>query len=195
MLLSVFVPVAFIPGISGELFRQFAVTVAVSMFLSAINALTLSPALCAVSAAAASRAAPRADRLVMRAIDRVRDGYGAAVARIVRFSIIGLVMVVVAAAGVVGSSKITPTGFLPEDDQGAFFVVAQLPGGASVGRTGGSRPAGRRRSCRRNPAVADLTSVIGLNFIDNYSQANAAFLVVTLKPFEERKAARKRRER
>ena len=71
VLLSVFVPVAFIPGISGELFRQFAVTVAVSMFLSAINALTLSPALCARAAAAASRAAPRSDR---RADARHRPG-------------------------------------------------------------------------------------------------------------------------
>ena len=84
VLLSVFVPIAFIPGISGELFRQFAVTVAVAMFLSAINALTLSPALCAHPAEAPSWAAARPDRLVMRGIDRVRDVYGAVVARLVR---------------------------------------------------------------------------------------------------------------
>ena len=187
VLLSVFVPVAFIPGISGELFRQFAVTVAVSMFLSAINALTLSPALCG-SVAAARTTDPGEGRsgVVMRSIDRVRDSYGAAVARLVRFSIIGLVMVVVAGFGVVGLSRITPTGFLPEDDQGAFFVVVQLPGGASVGRT---TDVVRRAEdvLREEEAVADFTSVIGLNFIDNYSQPNAAFVVVTLKPFEERK--------
>src|SRR5579875_681311 len=93
VLLSVFVPVAFIPGISGELFRQFAVTVAVSMFLSAINALTLSPALCAVFLR--RHHGPRRGPIgvLMRAIDRVRDGYGAVVARLVRISIIGLVMV------------------------------------------------------------------------------------------------------
>ena len=186
VLLSVFVPVAFIPGISGELFRQFAVTVAVSMFLSAINALTLSPALCAVLLRPHHGPRRGPIGLVMRSIDYVRDSYGAAVARIVRFSVIGLVMVVVAGFGVVGLSRITPTGFLPEDDQGALFVVVQLPGGASVART--SDVVRRTEDVlREEEAVQDFTSVIGLNFIDNYSQPNAAFVVVTLKPFEERK--------
>ena len=186
VLLSVFVPVAFIPGISGELFRQFAVTVAVSMFLSAINALTLSPALCAVLLRPHHGPRRGPIGLVMRSIDYVRDSYGAAVARIVRFSVIGLVMVVVAGFGVVGLSRITPTGFLPEDDQGALFVVVQLPGGASVART--SDVVRRTEDVlREEEAVQDFTSVIGLNFIDNYSQPNAAFVVVTLKPFGERK--------
>ena len=96
VLLSVFVPVAFIPGISGELFRQFAVTVAVSMFLSAINALTLSPALCGVFLRPHHGPRRGPIGMVMRGIDRVRDAYGAAVARIVRFSVIGLIMVAVA---------------------------------------------------------------------------------------------------
>jgi hydrophobe/amphiphile efflux-1 (HAE1) family protein len=186
VLLSVFVPVAFIPGISGELFRQFAVTVAVSMFLSAINALTLSPALCAMLLRPHHGPRRGIMGLVMRSIDHVRDGYGAVVARIVRFSIIGLVMVAVAGAGVIGLSKITPTGFLPEDDQGALFVVVQLPGGASIERT--TDVISRAEDIlHEEEAVADYTSVIGLNFIDNYSQPNAAFIVVTLKPFEERK--------
>jgi hydrophobe/amphiphile efflux-1 (HAE1) family protein len=186
VLLSVFVPVAFIPGISGELFRQFAVTVSVAMFLSAINALTLSPALCGVLLR--PHHGPRRGVIgwVMRSIDHVRDLYGAAVARIVRFSVIGIAMVAVAAAGVFGLAKVTPTGFLPEDDQGAIFVVAQLPGGASVARTTDViRQA--EAVLKQEEAVADYTSVIGLNFIDNYSQSNAAFIVVTLKPFEERK--------
>ena len=186
VLLSVFVPVAFIPGISGELFRQFAVTVAVSMVLSAINALTLSPALCGVLLR--PHHGPRRGIMgwVMRSIDNVRDRYGAIVARLVRFSIIGLVLVGVAGVGVVGLAKMTPTGFLPEDDQGAFFVVIQTPGGASLERT--TKLIEKAEAIlREDKAVEDVTSVIGLNFIDNYSQPNAGFLVVTLKPFEERK--------
>ncbi|MFZ0353624.1 MAG: multidrug efflux RND transporter permease subunit [Pseudolabrys sp.] len=186
VLLSVFVPVAFIPGISGELFRQFAVTVAVSMFLSAINALTLSPALCGVLLQ--PHHGPRQGIMgkVMRSIDYVRDQYGSVVARLVRISIIGLVLVGVSGLGVVGLSKITPTGFLPEDDQGALFVVAQLPGGASVARTTGIIEQAET-ILREEKAVEDITSVIGLNFIDNFSQPNAGFMVVTLKPFEDRK--------
>ena len=188
VLLSVFVPVAFIPGISGELFRQFAVTVAVSMFLSAINALTLSPALCGVLLR--PHQGPRRGIMgwVMRSIDNVRDRYGAIVARLVRISIIGLVLVGICGAGVIGLSQITPTGFLPEDDQGTFFVVAQMPGGASLERT--TEVIKKAEAIlREDKAVEDVTAVIGLNFIDNYSQPNAGFLVVTLKPFEERKEA------
>ena len=185
VLLSVFAPVAFIPGISGELFRQFAVTVAVSMFLSAINALTLSPALCAMLLK--PHHGPRRGIIgwVMRSIDRIRDAYGAAVARLVRISIIGLAFVAASMFGVVSLSKLTPTGFLPEDDQGAFFVVTQLPGGASVART--SEIVHKAEEIiAQEKTVSDYTSIIGLNFIDNYSQPNSAFFVVTLKPFEER---------
>ncbi len=188
VLLSVFVPVAFIPGISGELFRQFAVTVAVGMLLSAINALTLSPALCAILLK--PHHGPRRGIVgwVMRSIDYVRDAYGVAVARLVRISIIGLVFVAASMLGVVGLSKITPTGFLPEDDQGAFFIVTQLPGGASVARTSEIVEKAEQILAQEH-AVQDYTSIIGLNFIDNYSQPNSAFFVVTLKPFEERRGA------
>ena len=187
VLLSVFVPVAFIPGISGELFRQFAVTVAVGMLLSAINALTLSPALCGILLKPGSHGPKRGPiGYVMRAIDRIRDGYGAVVARLVRFAVIGIVGVGAAMGGVFLLGKKTPTGFLPEDDQGAFFVVVSLPGGASVARTSDViRQA--ETILKKENAVADYTSIIGLNFIDNYSQPNAAFIVVTLKPFEDRK--------
>jgi hydrophobe/amphiphile efflux-1 (HAE1) family protein len=185
VLMSVFVPVAFIPGISGELFRQFAVTVSVAMFLSAINALTLSPALCGVFLS--PHHGPRRGIIgyVMRGIDWVRDRYGAMVHHIVQFSIIGLVMVAAAAAGTYALAKITPTGFVPEDDQGAIFVVVQLPGGASVGRTSDVMKQAEE-IIKKDPAVDEYTSVIGLNFIDNYSQPNAGFTIVTFKPFEER---------
>ncbi|WP_146604642.1 efflux RND transporter permease subunit, partial [Rhodoplanes roseus] len=122
---------------------------------------------------------------VMRSIDKVRDAYGGVTARIVRISVISLVAVGAAAAGTWGLARITPTGFLPEDDQGAFFVVIQLPGGASVARsTEVLRQA--EAALRQETAIADFTSVVGLNFIDNFSQANSAFIVVTLKDFEER---------
>jgi len=188
VLLSVFVPIAFIPGISGELFRQFAVTVSVSMLRSAINALTLSPALCGVLLR--PHHGPRRGLIgwVMRSIDKVRDVYGAAVARIVRFSAIGLVMVAIAGAGIVGLNRVTPTGFLPEDDQGTLFVVVQLPGGASVARTTNVVQQAEE-ILKTEEVVADFISVVGLNFIDNFSQPNAAFMVVRLKPFEERKDA------
>jgi hydrophobe/amphiphile efflux-1 (HAE1) family protein len=189
VLLSVFVPVGFIPGISGELFRQFAVTVAVAMLLSAINALTLSPALCAILLKPHSGRRGGVTGWVMRFIDRVRDAYGTAAARLVRVSIVGLVFVAASMLGIMGLSKITPTGFLPEDDQGGFFVVVQLPGGASVARTS-STVEKTQQILAQEKSISDTTSITGFNFIDNYSQSNSAFFVVTLKPFEERKSKR-----
>jgi hydrophobe/amphiphile efflux-1 (HAE1) family protein len=187
VLLSVFVPIAFIPGISGELFRQFAVTVAVSMLLSAINALTLSPALCSILLKPSHGPKRGIIGWLMRSIDRVRDGYGAIVARLVRFSVIGIAMVLVAGAGTFALSKVTPTGFVPEDDQGAIFVIVQLPGGASVARTSEvMRQA--EAIVKADPAVAEFNSIIGFNFIDSYSAPNAGYMVVSFKPFEERKS-------
>ncbi|QEL24075.1 multidrug efflux RND transporter permease subunit [Bosea sp. F3-2] len=185
VLLSVFVPVAFIPGISGELFRQFAVTVAVAMVLSAINALSLSPALCAVLLK--RHEGPRRGLIarVMNGIDWVRDRYGVAVARLVRVSVISLVLTAAFGAGIYGMSRITPTGFLPDDDQGAFFIVAQLPDGASIGRTSIAM-AQVESILKTESAIADYSTVIGLNFLDNYSQPNAGFVMVSLKPFDQR---------
>ncbi|HEY9455382.1 MAG TPA: multidrug efflux RND transporter permease subunit [Bradyrhizobium sp.] len=188
VLLAVFVPVAFISGISGELFRQFAVTVAVAMFLSAINALTLSPALCAVLLKPHHGPKRGLMGMLSRGIDAVRDGYGLAVARLVRLAIIGLVVVAAALASIALLARVTPTGFIPSDDQGAFFVVVQLPDGASIGRTSDVVQQAEE-ILKKERAIADVSSIIGLNFVDNYSQPNSGFLVVTLKNFEERTAA------
>ena len=135
VLLSVFVPVAFIPGVPGTLFRQFAVTISVAMLISAVNALTLSPALCAVLL---RHRGPKRGPVgwVLRRIDAVRDGYASIVRRLVRVSLFGALLILVSAAGIYLIVLRTPTGFLPEEDQGAFFISVQLPDGASVARTG-----------------------------------------------------------
>src|SRR6195256_782405 len=103
VLLSVFVPIAFIPGISGTLFRQFAVTISAAMVISAVNALTLSPALCAVFL---RHTGPRRGIIgrVLNGIDWVRDGYAAIVRRLVRLAALSLVAVLVFAAGTYGVS-------------------------------------------------------------------------------------------
>ncbi|HZP68658.1 MAG TPA: efflux RND transporter permease subunit [Pseudolabrys sp.] len=186
VLLAVFVPVAFIAGISGELFRQFAVTVAVSMFLSAVNALTLSPALCAVLLRPTHGPKRGVVGIMMRSIDRVRDAYGIVVARLVRISVIGIAMIAAAFGGIAMLSRVTPTGFLPSDDQGAFFVVVQLPDGASIGRTS-DVVRQVEAIMKRETTIADTSSIIGLNFVDNYSQPNSAFVIATLKSFDDRK--------
>jgi hydrophobe/amphiphile efflux-1 (HAE1) family protein len=185
VLLSVFVPIAFIPGISGELFRQFAITVAVAMFLSAVNALTLSPALCGLLLR--PHHGPRRGPIgyVMRGIDRVRDAYGSVVARLVRVAVLSVPIVVVVLLGTGALNKITPTSFLPQEDQGAFFVVVQLPPGASLNRTSAVIKQ-VEDELKKEHAIADYSSVLGLNFLDNIAQANAAFVIVTLKNFEER---------
>ncbi len=184
VLLSVFVPIGFISGISGQLFQQFAVTISVSMVISAINALTLSPALCAVFL---RHSGPRKGiiRVMMGAIDKTRDGYALVVERLLRFSILGVVLVVAAGLGIVQLGRTTPSGFLPEEDQGAFFIQAQLPQGASVARTQAVADQ-VYNIVRQHPAVQDVVSVVGFSMLDGGAQSNAAFFVARLKPFDQR---------
>src|SRR5690349_12720388 len=183
VLLSVFVPIAFIPGVSGTLFRQFAVTISVAMLISAINALTLSPALCAVFLR--HRGPPRGPLgWILRRIDNIRDGYAAIVRRLVRVSVLGLVAILASAAGVYLLSLRTPTGFLPEEDQGAFFISVQLPDGASVSRT---RDAVKRIEAvlRQMPQVQNVFAIVGFSIIDGVNEPNTGFIVPTLKPFAD----------
>jgi multidrug efflux pump len=188
VLLSVFVPVAFIPGISGELFRQFAVAVSVSMVISAINALTLSPALCAILLRATHRPKRGPMRYVLAGIDYARDGYAAIVMRLVRRSALGLIALLVVVAGTGWLFRITPTGFLPSEDQGAVFGEVQLPEGASVNRTDG---VARRveEIIRNTEGIAGVTTVVGYSLLDGQVKSNSALLVMTLAPFDERKSA------
>ena len=188
VLLSVFVPVAFIPGISGQLFRQFAVSVSVSMLISATNALTLSPALCSVLLRRSDAGQRGPMRYVLGAIDRVRDGYVAVVRRLVRVAAVGLIGVAVVAVGALGVFKITPQGFLPAEDQGAFFGAMRLPEGASLTRTQ-DLVSQVETIVRQMPGVQGVLSVVGLNFIDYVAAPNQAFFVVEMKPFDQRTPA------
>jgi HAE1 family hydrophobic/amphiphilic exporter-1 len=186
VLLAVFVPIAFISGISGELFRQFAVTISAAVLISAVNALTLSPALCVVFL----RHSPRRGIMgrIGQGIDKVRDGYTTVVRKTLRLSIISMVLVAVFGFGIFGLMKITPTGFLPEEDQGAFFINVQLPDGASVNRT--SEAVKKVEDVLKTmPQVQDTMAIIGFSLLDSYSASNNAFVLAKLKPFEDRTKA------
>jgi HAE1 family hydrophobic/amphiphilic exporter-1 len=185
VLLSVFVPVAFIPGISGQLFRQFAVAVSVSMLISALNALTLSPALCSVLLKREGSSRRGLMRYVLGGIDRSRNGYVAIVRRLVRFPIVGIIVVVLLVAGSAGLFRITPQSFLPEEDQGAFFAAMRLPEGASVNRTQAVVEQ-VENIIRPVAGVEGVLSVVGFDFIDGIAASNQAFFVIRLKPYEER---------
>jgi hydrophobe/amphiphile efflux-1 (HAE1) family protein len=184
VLLSVFVPIAFIPGISGTLFRQFAVTISAAMVISAVNALTLSPALCAVFLRHTGGRRGIMGR-VLNGIDWVRDRYAGGVRRLVRLSALSILLVIVFAGGIFGISRITPTGFLPEEDQGAFFIAVQLPDGASVSRT--SAVVKQVEDILQDLPGRDHTlSIIGFSLLDGANEPNSAFMVVKLKPFQDR---------
>ena len=184
VLLSVFVPIGFINGISGELFRQFAVTISAAMLISAFNALTLSPALCAVFL---RHSGPRRGIMgrIGRGIDFVRDGYAVMVRKTLRLSAFSIVFVIACGLGITGLGRWTPTGFLPEEDQGSFFIAVQLPEGASVNRTSEAvrQVEGILKSM---PQIQDVVSIIGYSQLDNFSASNSAFMIVRLRPFEER---------
>ncbi len=186
VLLSVFVPIAFIPGITGQLFRQFAVTISVSVLISALNALTLSPALCALFL----RHTPKRGIMarVMRGIDNVRDGYAYIVGKTLRLAVVGIVLAVAFGAGIFGLASITPTGFLPSEDQGGFFVSIQLPDGASVARTG-NVVRQVENIAKAMPGVRDTFAIIGFSLLDSAQESNSGFMFIKLKDFADRTAA------
>jgi hydrophobe/amphiphile efflux-1 (HAE1) family protein len=188
VLLSVFVPVGFIPGVSGELFRQFAVTISVAMLISAINALTLSPALCAIILKRHHGPRRGPIKYVLRGIDKVRDGYAAVVRRLVRVAFLSLLLTAGIAFGIFTVASRTPQGFLPAEDQGAFFVQIQLPQGASVSRTRAvvEQVEGILASI---PSIENSLAIVGFSLIDGGAQSNSAFMVARMKPFADRTEA------
>jgi hydrophobic/amphiphilic exporter-1 (mainly G- bacteria), HAE1 family len=187
VLLSVFVPIAFIPSVSGQLFRQFAVTISVAMLISALNALTLSPALCAVFL---RHSGPKRGVMsyVLKGIDWVRDGYAAIVTRLVRVAVVGVVVIIGFGIAIYGTALHTPTGFLPEEDQGGFFISVQLPDGASVARTSATMRDVEKLMLGM-PQVQDTFTVVGFSILDSANEPNYGFMFVKLKPFEDRQSA------
>jgi HAE1 family hydrophobic/amphiphilic exporter-1 len=154
------------------------------MLISAINALTLAPALCAILLKhGGQRRGLMA--LVMRGIDGIRDGYAAIVARLVRVAV--LVLALVAGFGIATGWLFgaTPTGFLPEEDQGAFMAEVQLPQGSSVNR---SLEVAKQVEAivMADPAIAHVPAVPGYSILDGTVQSNSVFIIGRLKPFEER---------
>ncbi|SDD35381.1 efflux RND transporter permease subunit [Belnapia rosea] len=184
VLLSVFVPIAFIPGLSGVLFRQFAVTISAAMVISALNALTLSPALCVLFL---RHTGPKRGpiKYILRGIDKVRDGYASVVKRLVRISILSLALTAAIAFGIFTIGSKTPQGFLPQEDQGTFFIQVSLPQAASLSRTRATveQVEGILKGI---PAVENVLAIVGFSLIDQGAQSNSAFIVARLKPFEDR---------
>ncbi len=185
VLLSVFVPVAFIPGISGQLFQQFAVAVSVSVIISTINALTLSPALCSLLLRRHEKAPRGPLAAISRGIDWMRDRYGAVAGSIARRSSIGVILLV-GAIGLSGTLFSTiPTGFLPTEDQGAFFAEVRLPEGASVNRTEATLQRVQEQVSRIE-GVRGIIGASGYSILDGLVTSNSGFMAVVLEDFEDR---------
>jgi HAE1 family hydrophobic/amphiphilic exporter-1 len=193
VLLAVFVPAAFMPGITGQLYRQFALTIAVATVFSSINALTMSPAL----AALVLRLPPEKKNAFFRGFDnlfnRTENSYTNMTKSLVRRT--GLMLLL--AAGLAGYTgwQFTqlPTGFLPTEDQGYLLVHVQLPDASSQERTGEVLDK-VDAVLVETEGVADWVIFGGFNLIDGTASSNTAVVFVTLTPWEERKDPSLRQE-
>jgi hydrophobic/amphiphilic exporter-1 (mainly G- bacteria), HAE1 family len=190
VLSAVFVPTAFIPGITGRLYQQFALTIAISVIFSAFNALTLSPALAAMLLR--PRKAARGPlgwffERFNRVFRRTTDSYVSTSRLAIRKGAVSMSLLVVFAllAGLFGSRL--SSGFLPEEDQGYLYGSLALPYAASMERTG---DAARKveQALLNTPGVAHVTSVIGFNLLSTVQTTFNAFFFITLKPWDERTA-------
>ena len=190
ILVAVFVPTIFIPGITGRLYQQFAVTIAISVVFSAFNALSLSPALCALLLRPKTESRGPLARFFKwfnRAFGRATDGYVNFSATLIRkaglsFLFLGAVVV---CTGLLGKSL--PTSFLPDEDQGYLFVAMVLPDAASLQR---SDAAARKVEdiLLKTPGVEGVTSVVGFSLLSFTQNTYNTFFFVTLKDWDARKA-------
>src|SRR6266487_4179322 len=188
VLSAVFIPTAFLPGITGRLYQQFALTIAISVIFSAFNALSLSPALSAMLL----RPRKKTRGPVGWFFDRFNRVFGAATHGYVNWSRIAirktvlsfaLLAVLAVGAGLFGSRL--PSGFLPEEDQGYVYLALQLPDAASLERTdAASRKIEEMLS--KTPGVQYTTSVIGFSLLSLVQNTYSAFFFVTFKPWSER---------
>jgi HAE1 family hydrophobic/amphiphilic exporter-1 len=189
VLSSVFVPTAFIPGITGRLYQQFAVTIAISVILSAFNALTLSPALAGLLLRPKKDSQGLLRRFFSwfnRVFERTTQGYVRLSGVLIRRSALALVaLLVFGVAGLFFGSRV-PSSFLPDEDQGYLFVNMQLPNAASLERTAA---ASRQVEgiLAGTPGVQYTTSVAGFSLLSFVRTTYNAFYFVTLKPWSERK--------
>ena len=189
ILTAVFVPTIFIPGITGRLYQQFAVTIAISVLISAFNALSLSPAL------AALLLKPRKKRRgplrwffdwFNRNFKRGTDMYVGISGVLLRRAVLSLMFLAGVAAAALFIGQKLPTSFLPEEDYGYVFVALQLPDAASLQRTS---DAARKVEdvVMHTPGVQGVTSVLGFSLLSRVQSTYGAFFFVTEKPWEERK--------
>jgi HAE1 family hydrophobic/amphiphilic exporter-1 len=190
ILAAVFIPTAFVPGITGRLYQQFAVTIAVSVIISAFNALSLSPAL----AAMLLKPKKKSTGLLQRFFDWFNRGFGRATNAYVagcrwgirKFALSLLLLAgVTVLAGLLG--KRIPTSFLPEEDQGYIFGAVQLPAAASLQRTQ-EVMADLEKAARDTPGVQSVVSVAGYDFLTGVQSTYSGMFFITLKEWKERTA-------
>lgn len=187
VLMAVFVPVSFMPGITGQLYRQFALTIACSVAISTINALTLSPALCALFLRKETGKKFWFFKKFDQGFDWFKDRYhGWVVALTTRWKI---VVGVFAALMVLTYFIFTvvPTGFVPEEDQGYFIINVQGPEGSSLERTEETMQE-VYNILMSTPGVAHIVSIAGLNFLTSASDSNTGAMFAVLEPWGKRKS-------
>jgi hydrophobe/amphiphile efflux-1 (HAE1) family protein len=187
VLLAVFIPIAFTPGISGRLMVQFAATISIAVAISSVNALTLSPALCVLLLKKRSGKPWAPLALFEAAIDKTRTGYSRIVSRLIRSLTLSMVLFFgfLVATGWIGASL--PTGFLPQEDRGTFFVDIRLPDAASLQRT--TKVLQRvEQIMMEDPAVKDVITVGGFSILSGAVIPNGAFALAVLEPWNDRKS-------
>ncbi|WP_394847813.1 multidrug efflux RND transporter permease subunit [Pendulispora brunnea] len=183
VLIAVFVPMAFFPGTTGRIYRQFSVTIAISVAISAFNAITLTPALCALLLRPHGKVNAFFERFE-RMLDRVKERYGRLLRTALRWRGPVTVAFVISLGVTYWMSRVVPTGFVPEEDQGYFIVAAQTPEGSSLEYT--SKVFNKATDVLiQQPEVAGAFAAVGYGFAGN--GANKGVMWVMMKPFAERR--------